>query len=291
MSVSIGLTVILWMMLSLRSVSLSTCETPRIALVTGANKGIGYEIAKQLSSVGITTILACRSNGQNAATSLGCEHSVFLDLTDDSSIEQCRDYISTNFGKLDILVNNAAICFNDPTLYGKVPFTPFEQQAGLTIDTNFFGTYKLTTALLPLLHKSNSGRIINIASSAGRLGIMRSQEKVDLFTNPKLTTDHLITHMNTFVKEVEAGIHAQNGWPNTCYGMSKLGIIAYTKILARDHPDLLVNSVDPGYCATDQNNHQGTRPAERGAMTPLLLATVDADFTGKHWFDEQEIRW
>lgn len=290
MSVTIGLTVLLLMLLSLRSASLSTGET-RFALVTGANKGIGYEIAKQLSSAGITTILACRTNGRTAAASLGCEHSIFLDLTDDASIEQCRDYISTNFGKLDILVNNAAICFNDPTLYGKVPYTPFEQQAGLTIQTNFFGTYKLTTALLPLLDKSESGRIINIASSAGRLGIMRSQEKVDLFTNPRLTTENLVTYMNTFVKEVETGIHAQNGWPNTCYGMSKLGIIAYTKILARDYPKLLVNSVDPGYCATDQNNHQGTRPAERGAVTPLLLATIDADFTGKHWFDEQEIRW
>jgi carbonyl reductase 1 len=276
-------------LLSQRASSLSTVVPKRVALVTGANKGIGFEIAKQLSAAGITTILACRTNGKEAAASLGCEHAVYLDLTDDASIAQCRDYVQQTFGKLDVLVNNAAICFNDPTLYGKVPHTPFEQQAHITIETNFFGTYKLTNALLPLLNKS--GRIINIASSAGRLGIMNSQEMADLFTHPDLTMDLLETHMNTFVRDVEDGVHLQYGWPNTCYGMSKLGIIAFTKVLARVRPDLLVNSVDPGYCATDQNNNQGTRPAAVGALTPFFLATVDADFTGKHWFDEKEIQW
>jgi carbonyl reductase 1 len=276
-------------LLSQMASSLSTVVPKRVALVTGANKGIGFEIAKQLSAAGITTILACRTNGKEAAASLGCEHAVYLDLTDDASIAQCRDYVQQTFGKLDVLVNNAAICFNDPTLYGKVPHTPFEQQAHITIETNFFGTYKLTNALLPLLNKS--GRIINIASSAGRLGIMNSQEMADLFTHPDLTMDLLETHMNTFVRDVEDGVHLQYGWPNTCYGMSKLGIIAFTKVLARVRPDLLVNSVDPGYCATDQNNNQGTRPAAVGALTPFFLATVDADFTGKHWFDEKEIQW
>jgi len=279
---------LLMMMLSQFGTPLSTGRS-RVALVTGANKGIGFEIAKKLHDAGITTIFACRTNGEEAAARLGCEHSVFLDLTDSVSIEKCRDYVEKKFGKLDILVNNAAICFNDPTLFGKVPYTPFEQQANITIQTNFFGTCKLTNALLPLLPKS--GRVINIASSAGRLAIMKSQQKVDLFTDPSLTMNNLETYMSTFVKQVESGVHSQNGWPNTCYGMSKLGIIAYTKTLARDRPDLLVNSVDPGYCATDQNNYQGTRPAERGARTPFLLATIDADYSGKHWFDEQEARW
>jgi carbonyl reductase 1 len=266
----------------------------RVALVTGANKGIGKEIARKLSSdKDIITILACRTNGEKTAKELGCDHHCYLELTDDQSIEDCAKYVEETFGKLDILVNNAAICFNDPTLYGKVPYTPFEKQAAITIQTNFFGTYKLTNKLLPLLQRSSNqpARIINIASSAGRLGILKSQEKMDMFTDPDLTTEKLEQNMNDFVKAVETGVYEKQGWARTCYGMSKLGLIAYTKIMARDHPNLLVNSVDPGYCATDQNDNQGTRPVERGAVTPYLLATTESQFSGKHWFDEKEMPW
>ena len=132
-------------------------------------------------------------------------------------------------------------------------------------------------------------RIINIASSAGRLGILRSSEKVGWFTNPNLTTTQLDGYMTAFVNAVEQGQHEQ--WAGTCYGMSKLGLIALTKVWARDFPSLLVNSVDPGFCTTDQNNHQGTRPAERGALTPYLLATTNKTLTSLHWFDEQAIPW
>jgi carbonyl reductase 1 len=123
---------------------------------------------------------------------------------------------------------------------------------------------------------------------------MKSKDKILDFTSPDLTTAQIETYMNNFVRAVETGVHQQEGWPNTCYGMSKLGIIALTKVFARDYPKIMVNSVDPGYCATDQNNNQGVRPAERGAVTPLLLATFDESkkfFSGKHWFDEQEIQW
>jgi carbonyl reductase 1 len=273
--------------------SLASASERRIALVTGANKGIGKEIAKKLANdASIVPILACRTNGKETAAELGCEHAVFLDLTDDASIAACRQYIDKHFnGKLDILVNNAAICFNDPTLYGKVKHTPFQEQAAITISTNYFGTRKLTDALLPCLERSSAPRVINIASYAGRLGILKSQEKVEAFTNPDLTTEQLDAYLHDFVKAVENGTHAQEGWPNTCYGMSKLGIIALTRLLARDFPKMRVNSVDPGYCATDQNQMQGNRPAERGAVTPYLLATTNEIFSGMHWFDEKEMQW
>lgn len=262
-------------------------------MVTGANKGIGKEIARKLagsSSPPIQTIVACRTGGKETAQELAGDcHAVYLDLTDDASIEKCREFVEARFGKLDILINNAAICFNDPTLYGKVDYTPFERQADITVKTNYFGTRKVTEALMPLLQKSASPRIINIASSAGRLGILRSQSKVDMFTHPDLTTNQLDSYMSAFVEAVEKGAHEE--WAGTCYGMSKLGIIALTKILARDCKDFRINSVDPGYCATDQNNNQGTRPAERGAVTPFLLATTDEKYTGLHWFDEQVIQW
>ena len=99
--------------------------------------------------------------------------------------------------------------------------------------------------------------------------------------------------MKEFVSSVQDGTHIQKGWPNTCYGASKVAIIAMTKVMARKEPTIMVNSVDPGYCATDQNNHQGYIPAKRGAVTPFLLATLpDTQFlTGLHWFQEQEIEW
>lgn len=273
----------------------------RIALVTGANKGIGKEIARKIGSQeNWTCIIGCRDKklGLAAAEELrstGCNVSVtHLDLNDLSSISATRSFIEQEFGRLDVLVNNAAVCFNDPTLYGKVAHTPFKEQASISIYTNFFGTLGVINELLPLLRNAPSPRLINIASSAGRLGILRSQERVALFTNPDLRTDTLEGYMRQFVSDVEDGTHAEKGWANTCYGMSKLGIIALTKILAREAgKTMMVNSVDPGYCATDQNNNQGHRPAERGAVTPFLLATLPDDqfFSGLHWFDEHQIDW
>lgn len=284
------------MLLTARVSSLSL-ESPRIALVTGANKGIGKEIARKLVDANVTTVLACRSGGKEAAAELGCKH-VYLDLTNVESIHAARQYVQQEFGKLDILINNAAICFNDPTLYGKVPYTPFEKQAEITIRTNYFGSYQVTKSMLALLQQastSSSPRIINMASYAGRLLILKSKTLMDAFTAPDLTEKEIEGYMKDFVKAVETGVYAQEGWPNTCYGMSKLGLIALTRVLARDYPGIMVNSVDPGYCATDQNNHQGIRPAERGAVTPFLLATLDESktgfLTGKHWMDEQEIPW
>lgn len=296
----------------------------RVALVTGANKGIGKEICRLLAkdpSID-ATILACRSleRGQEAIRELqqdGCKnlHCVEYDLsksesTGSASASAVRDYIESNLGgRLDILINNAAICFNDPTLYGKVDHTPFEAQAAITVQTNFFGTWRLTQALLPLLlnkksksaSKTQTPRLINIASSAGRLAILKSDRLVEQFTSKDLTMDELEKLANGFVQAVEAGTHARDGWPNTCYGLSKVAIIAMTKVLARSHsgPDdelderILCNSVDPGYCATDQNSNQGNRPAARGAVTPFLLATMpdEKQYTGLHWFDEQVIEW
>ena len=218
-----------------------------------------------------------------------------IDLTDQESITRTHDFIAREFGHLDVLVNNAAICFNDPTLYGKCEYTPFNQQARITIDTNFFGTLRVVRTMLPLLQLSTSPRIINIASSAGRLAqLSRIPEMTKLVISPGLQMQQLETMMETFVKDVEAGVHQQKGWPNTCYGMSKVGIIAMSRVLARDFPQIMVNCVDPGYCATDQNNQQGYIPARQGATTPVKLATRPADMflSGSYLYnDGSEIKW
>ncbi len=293
----------------------------KVALVTGANKGIGYHIARNIlshkvdgenedSEHAFVCILGCRDEtlGKKAAESLATETQnssvdvVTIDLMDEATMEKAIFYIQDTYGRCDVLVNNAAVCYNDPTLYGKVKHTPFAEQAKITIATNFFGTLALTRKLLPLLEETgtNTGskpRIINIASSAGRLSIIPSQEKRDAISSESLTLEELERYMTDFVRSAQEGIHATEGWPNTGYGVSKVGIISMTKILAREYSDrIMVNSVDPGFCATDQNNNQGVIPAERGAVTPYLLATIGEtaetnEFTSKHWYQEQEIAW
>ena len=301
----------LCMMLVIGSLGLSSqssMPSSRVALVSGANKGIGNEIVRLLAKDPSPWIILLGSRNQDRGNkaiddvlkeiNVGSDDTRIiccpLDLTDHASIQAAKDLVEKHGnGKLDVLINNAAICFNDPTLYGKVPFTPFVQQANITVQTNFFGTLHLTQTMIPLLLQSESPRIINIASAAGRLAILKSKELIQTFTSAQLQLDELESLLVQFVKDVEAGIHASKGWPNTCYGMSKLGIIAMTKILARDYPDMMINSVDPGYCATDQNDHQGILPASRGAITPVVLAKLDADkfVTGKHFFQKQEIAW
>jgi len=278
-----------------------TSPLRRVALITGSNKGIGKEIARKIGQEEDTLcILGCRNEklGIAAVDELkndGCKavEFVLMDLDDINTIHCAARFIEEKYGRCDVLVNNAAVCFNDATLYGKVPYTSFQKQADITVRTNFFGTLSLTRAILPLLRKSSSPRIINIASSAGRLTIIPSRERRQDFSSKDLQMSQLEDYMHQFVKDVQDGTHAANGWPNTCYGASKVAIIAMTKILARDEPLIMVNSVDPGYCATDQNDNQGYIPSERGATTPFLLATSpdNKHFTGVHWFQEKEIEW
>ena len=274
-----------------------------VALVTGANKGIGKEIARGIAADSTATVLiGCRDESLGAAAAAelrasGCLGSLVplrLDLTDINSITDAASFVKREFGTLDCLINNAAICFNDPTLYGKTKHTPFQAQAAITIDTNFFGTLAVTQALLPLLRSSQSPRIINIASYAGRLTILKSPEKVAFFTAPDLELSGLTAAMRQFVVDVEAGTHAAQGWPNTCYGMSKLGLIALTRILARAEPSFMVNAVDPGYCATDQNQNQGHMSAAQGARTPLLLASrspVEEILSGLLFREGRQVDW
>ena len=170
--------------------------------MTGGNKGIGKEIVRKLvlmPGMG-TVVLGCRTEqlGEVAAAEIRATRGRFgganvvvkrLDLTDAGSIAELQEYLTTSLGRLDVLVNNAAVCFNDPTLYGKVPHTPFAAQAGVTLDTNFFGTLAVTRAMLPLLRASTSpdspGRIVNVASAAGRL--RGSRDKTDTLTSDALT--------------------------------------------------------------------------------------------------------
>lgn len=150
--------------------------------------------------------------------------------------------------------------------------------------------------MLPLLKKSADPRIVNMASFTGMLKIIKSQEIRDAFTASDLTIDKLHSLMEWFVGAVEEGRHADEGWPNTCYGTSKLGVIVYTQLLAKQEPGIMVNCCCPGHCKTDMSSHSGDKTATEGAHVPVMLATkehhkvtgrfynVDGDITAK-WFE------
>ena len=270
-----------------------------VALVTGGNKGIGFQIAKKLSAPGtnIKTIIGCRNVdlGEAAAKELkaaGCDVEFRkMDICDPSSIESIRASIEHDFGGLDILVNNAAIAFkeSDPT--------PFKEQARPTIMGNFFSTLDVTRAMLPLLHKSHSPRIVNMASYTGHLKILSGDARRDKFTSPALHLNELESLMREFVTDVEAGSHGENGWPDSSYGMSKLGVIALTKVIARDEPKIMVNACCPGYCATDMTSMEGAKTAEHGSRTPVMLALLPESKlehvqpSGKFYSEEAEVVW
>jgi carbonyl reductase 1 len=237
------------------------------------------------------TILACRNPelGDNALQYFkqhGYDAEVRqLDISNRKSIEDFAQGMERDFDRLDVLVNNAAIAFksSDPT--------PFQQQARPTFHTNYYGTLWATQALLPLLQKSSHPRIVNVASEAGHLRIIKNLDLKATFSSPRLTLDELNNLVERFIQAVEEDRHKDEGWPETCYGLSKLSVIAMTQILAREHANILINACCPGYCDTDMTSHRGPRPAEVGARTPALLALLpdDSTVTGKFYANEEDI--
>ena len=236
--------------------------TTGIALITGANKGIGLEIARQLGTQGITVLIGARDEkrGSEAAEKLQAEnidaHAVQLDVTNQQSIDAAAKHIESEFGKLDILVNNAGIGIDN------APPSQLDMEIlRRTYETNFFGVFAVTKAMLPLLHKSQAGRIVNISSGLGSL--------------------------------------TQNSDPNyeyaqikyLAYNSSKTALNAMTVQFAHELKDtpIKVNSADPGYVATDINNNNGPRTVQQGASTPVRLATLPADGPTGSFFDDNGV--
>jgi len=266
----------------------------RLAVVTGSNKGVGYHVAQQLIASGLfqTTVLACRSPelGEQAARSLGGAGAgaefMQLDISRPESVASFVDALKARHGRCDCLINNAAIAFKaaDPT--------PFEEQTRPTLATNFEGTLALTEALLPLLRASKaSPRLVNVASMAGKLSQLSPALQAK-FSSPTLTLPQLRALVAQFEADVAAGRHRANGWSHSNYGMSKLALIAATRVLARELPGVRVNTCCPGYCDTDMSSHRGPRPPAEGARNAVLLATLPDDGpTGTFWRDYKAASW
>lgn len=244
-----------------------------ITLVTGANKGIGRQIAAQLGTLGHIVFVGARNAelGEKAAAELrenGIEAtSVVLDVTDPASAAVAAAEIEARYGRLDALVNNAGISGppgSDPG--DQRPSTADLDVLRTIFETNYFGVIAVTNAMLPLLRRSASPRIVNVSSSVGSLSI-----NADL------------VHSDGPPIPVSAG-----------YGTSKTTLTALTLQYARDLlPDgIKVNAVCPGYVATDLNGHRGFRTPAEGAAAAVRMATIGADGpTGTFTDDEGPAPW
>lgn len=193
-----------------------------------------------------------------------------------------------SFKGVDVLINNAAIA------YKKASTAPFIEQATVTLKTNFTGTVNVTRALLPLMRPG--GRIVMVSSSAGSLGIVKPHLQ-EQFSSTTLTEQQLVSLMDQFVQDVAAGVHQAKGWPTTAYGMSKVGVTAFTKIIARElssggHADILANSCCPGWVRTDMAGPNAPRTPDQGAETPVHLALLPPNSpSGEFWRDSKVVSW
>jgi carbonyl reductase 1 len=243
----------------------------RTAVVTGANRGIGQEIAAQLNAAGVHVLAAARAPGAGDVT---------LDVTRRGHIEALAARMSAG---VDILVNNAGASFHG-----------FDAGvAQRTLDVNFFGAMNLTDALLPHLHAG--GRIVMVSSGMGELSIVGPELRAEL-ERPDLDRRTLVELMESFIRDVAAGVHANKGWPSNAYAVSKVGLNALTRVLARelahDRRQILVNAANPGWVRTRMGGSGAPRSPELGARTPVWLALLpEGGPTGGFFHDEKPIPW
>lgn len=229
-----------------------------VALVTGANRGIGFEVVRQLARRGFTVILGSRDErkGIEASEELKREGlRVFarrLDVTDEESVEWSRRWVEENFRRLDVLVNNAAILYDVWQRAGNADFDTVRE----AFETNTLGAWRVAKAFLPLLRASKHGRIVNVSSESGSLASM--------------------------------------GGGTPAYSVSKAALNALTRMLSDElrRDRILVNSVCPGWVATEMGGPNAPRTPEEGAAGVVWAATLpDGGPTGGFFRDGEPLPW
>jgi len=224
----------------------------KIALVTGANKGIGFETAKQLAQKNIKVLLGARNEteGKKAEETLRGEsldvEFIKLDISNSQDIENAKAYIESEYGKLDILINNAAVFLDGEWFGNNVESVPMKILRD-TFDINYFGTVELTQALLPQIKKSDAGRIVNISSLSGSFAI-------------HLDENHWLYKLKPYA-----------------YSASKTALNQFTVFLANalKETNVKVNAASPGWVKTSIGSDQAPLTPEDGAKTGVALALLD----------------
>ena len=239
----------------------------KIALVTGATRGIGLETVRQLAEAGVHVLLAGRDRARAVDAALALQASglpveaIALDVTDEASIALAVEEVGRRHGRLDILVNNAGILVDDPAL------KPSQQSLETwrrTFDTNVFGLVAVTRAFLPLLHRSPAGRIVNVSSLLGSLAL----------------------HSDPASPIYDFKVPA--------YNVSKSAVNAWTVQLAYELKGsaIKVNTIHPGYVKTDMNAGEGEIDIPDGARTSVRLALVGEDGPqGGYFYLDQVLPW
>jgi NAD(P)-dependent dehydrogenase (short-subunit alcohol dehydrogenase family) len=229
--------------------------TPRIAVVTGANRGIGFEISRQLAARGLRVVLTARDEEKaaQAAAELDGDGIPFrLDVTDPEGPGRLTAFLESRFGRVDVLVNNAGV-FLDQSWGGlNVPMEVVWE----TLEINLVGAWALSQAVVPLMRRHGYGRIVNLSSGLGAMSEM------------------------------------SGGYP--AYRVSKLALNGLTRILADElrGTNILVNTLCPGWVQTEMGGPQAPRPIQEGADTAIWLATLpDGGPTGQFFRDRRQIPW
>jgi len=239
-------------------------DATKVVLITGGNRGIGLETGRELGELGYTVILGARDleKGKAAAAklaSLGLQaEAVKLDMNSADDYAAVRDFIEKRFGKLDVLVNNAAIVVKDNST--GVPVSELRE----IFETNFFGMVALTQTLLPLIKKAPAGRIVNVSSVMGSMG--------------------LLTDPNSWLYELKM----------FAYGSSKAAVNFFTICLAHElrGTKIKVNAADPGWVKTEMGGPDALLEVSEGGKSSLRLATLPDDGpTGGFFRVEQEFPW
>ncbi|CAD6243302.1 unnamed protein product [Miscanthus lutarioriparius] len=293
----------------------------RVALVTGGNRGMGFEICRQLASSGLTVVLTARNETRGAEAvdrlrGLCLPDVVFhqLDITEPASAARLADFVRSKFGRLDVLINNAGIMGvtmevgdeaaikemmvgkdqNEIAEWLKQRTTQNIEQAEECVRINYHGTKTVAEALLPLVQSSSDGRIVNVTSAFGLLRFFSGEElRQELSSICTLTKQRLDELSALFLEDYKSGKLEPRGWPTdrvyAAYQASKALVAAYTRILARENPALRVNCVHPGYVETEMNCNTGDLTAAEGARVSVAVAVADHGGVTGAYFDRTEI--
>ncbi|XP_055809196.1 (+)-neomenthol dehydrogenase-like [Solanum dulcamara] len=284
-----------------------------IGVVTGGNKGIGYEICKQLMEKGVMVVLTARNEkrGKEAVQKLQQESSslvVFhqVDVMDLQSVSSLVNFIRSNYGKLDILVNNAGVNglmvegdvsvlpeaiereslrgFSDTTEEDELP--PIKSNGKLIenfewaeecMSTNYYGAKTMIDAFIPLLLLSPLPRIVNVSSLLGKIKLISNEWAIKALSDENsLTTEKVDEIVNEFRMCFKEGLLEEKGWPTdlAAYIVSKVAMNAYTRIVAQKYSSICVNCICPGFTKTDITCNTGPMTPEEAAKGPVGLALL-----------------